>query len=244
MNRLYKRIALELSLTTIFVLSFAWLTTLKLAAILSVGLLAHELGHAYSMQSRGLGVKYVRFLPLIGGITSSKKGSQSKRQLGVIAIAGPIYGFLATIGIGLWGIHINDLSYVAGAIVFGLVNASNLLPLYQLDGGSVLSCITFSINKWVGLIVMGSIQLAVIVVSCKYSFYILAFVAGLGLGQVVRQFRFNKNKGDLNPRGVKSLTVIYLATIVAHVLLMYYLLGVDGSRDAVTAILGERLKNI
>ena len=173
-----------------------------------------------------------------------KKGSQSKRQLGVIAIAGPIYGFLATIGIGLWGIHINDLLYVAGAIVFGLVNASNLLPLYQLDGGSVLSCITSSINKWVGLIVMGSIQLAVIVVSCKYSFYILAFVAGLGLGQVVRQFRFNKNKGDLNPRGVKSLTVIYLATIVAHVLLMYYLLGVDGSRDAVTAILGERLKNI
>jgi Zn-dependent protease/predicted transcriptional regulator len=126
---------------------------LILVAIIFGSVIAHELGHAVTAMSFGLGVRSIVLLP-IGGITIMEDASQTKpdpRRDVRVSLAGPVVNLVLAVFFGT-GILIFlpqvqlfskpwvDSSNLLRSLVWTnlFLGAFNILPFYPMDGGRVL----------------------------------------------------------------------------------------------------------
>jgi Zn-dependent protease len=116
--------------------SMGWELSTQLAIII----LLHELGHLLAMQMFGYRNTSMLFIPFFGGVAMGKNEQATLAQKFWVLILGPLPGILLGIimlctsnidsswfwskGFGLWMVGINLL---------------NLLPIYPLDGGKIVS---------------------------------------------------------------------------------------------------------
>jgi Zn-dependent protease len=104
---------------------------------LLVIILLHELGHLFAMQFFGYRDTSMLFIPFLGGVAMGKNEKATLSQKFWISILGPLPGIL----LGMMMLFASpSFSWWHG---FGLlmvgINLLNLLPIYPLDGGKIVS---------------------------------------------------------------------------------------------------------
>jgi Zn-dependent protease len=117
--------------------SFWWVVGWLDAAILTLVIIVHELGHAAAMLVTGQGVQFITLVPFLGGMAAPKRHYESEWQCALVALMGPSLSLIPTLGL-FWFASASDSAMAARvAFMFAIINAPNLLPLVPLDGGII-----------------------------------------------------------------------------------------------------------
>ncbi len=119
-------------------------------------ILVHEMGHALEARRQGLDVSAPVFIPFLGAAILLKEQPQDVWREFKIAAAGPIVGSVgAAACLAVYAATERDF-WLALAFVGFFVNLFNLAPVWQLDGGRMVSAIHPGL--WIpGLIAVGAL---------------------------------------------------------------------------------------
>lgn len=104
-------------------------------------LFVHELGHALEAKRQGLKVSAPVFIPFLGAAILLKEQPLDVWREFRVAAAGPILGSLGAVGVlGIYAATGRDF-WLALAFIGFFLNLFNLAPVWQLDGGRMVSAI-------------------------------------------------------------------------------------------------------
>jgi Zn-dependent protease len=140
--------------------NFIWgaLSTLLLAAWISwqmgwlwgvaavFGVFVHEYGHVLVINWAGCGPSQIRIIPFFGGAATMQRPPDTEFKGVLIALAGPVFGMLATLPFFGLSAVTGDPSWQSGAFVIAAINLLNLAPAPPLDGAKALGPILARIN--------------------------------------------------------------------------------------------------
>ena len=136
-----------------YALIFGWQFGVGLVALIFI----HEMGHYLVSRAEGLAVGAPVFLGPFGAFITPKQPFRDRLQEALVALAGPLFGFAATILIYLFAVSQPEVTKLV-ALAFALsyfgffLTLFNLIPFSPLDGGRVAGVI----SKWanvVGLVI-------------------------------------------------------------------------------------------
>jgi Zn-dependent protease len=125
----------------------------------------HEMGHFLTSRAMGVPMSAPVFIPFLGAFTTAGRGLTSdRRREAIIAIAGPVSGFLATLAVYVWALAqaplAQGVAFAFSLSYFGFfITLFNLIPMLPLDGGRVTS----AVSKWFNL--AGLVIVAALLVS-------------------------------------------------------------------------------
>ncbi|HWE46604.1 MAG TPA: M50 family metallopeptidase [Caulobacteraceae bacterium] len=187
--------------------SLIWnlVSTLLLAALLAaqagwlwalaaiVGVFVHEYGHVIAINLLGCGPGRIRIVPFVGGAAYPRIGPPTEFKGVIIALAGPIFGLLASLpffGLALWS---HNGFWLKGAFVVAAINLVNLLPAPPLDGSKALGPALARLHPWVergAVLLVGALAAAWALWTTRYIFavFIALGVFGVLRSGVVRPF--------------------------------------------------------
>jgi len=135
-----------------FFVSFAafsvWFGSWQFALGFVLLILVHELGHFFEARRQGLHATLPTFLPLVGAFVTHRQASSPWRGA-LIALAGPFVGGLGAATVWAVGSAQNSTWLVVLANIGFLLNASQLLPIWILDGATVFESISMSRRGWI-----------------------------------------------------------------------------------------------
>jgi Zn-dependent protease len=147
-----------LVLSLLALLSFWYLWGWREALLIALVVVLHELGHAAAMRMVGIPVQGIYLIPFLGGAAVPKTAYRSLGQLGFVALMGPGFSLIPTLALAWLYYTTADLWALHAAFMFALINGSNLLPIYPLDGGQILNAALASLSRhianaaaWVGV---------------------------------------------------------------------------------------------
>jgi len=104
-------------------------------------LLVHETGHALEAKRQGLNVGAPVFIPFLGAAILLKEQPQDVWREFKVAAAGPMLGSVGALAVlGVYAATGRDF-WLALAFVGFFLNLFNLAPVWQLDGGRMISAI-------------------------------------------------------------------------------------------------------
>jgi Zn-dependent protease len=98
------------------------------------GVFVHEFGHVLVINAAGSGPSHIRIIPFFGGAATMARPPDTELKGVVIAVAGPVFGLLATLpffGLAAWT---GDPAWQGAALVIAGFNLLNLAPAPPLDG--------------------------------------------------------------------------------------------------------------
>lgn len=138
--------AIGLGVLAVLAAVYFWGPMAGLALIVSV--MVHEFGHVAAFRVAGHPDATFRLIPMFGGVAISAKAPKSDLHQLYISIMGPgICLALMFVSYALYE-SLYDVSILVGsffwyvAIITGMLNFGNLLPLYPLDGGQIVRILT------------------------------------------------------------------------------------------------------
>lgn len=135
--------------TFVYGLSFGWAFGIGFAVLL----LVHELGHYVAIRAYGMSAGLPIFIPFMGAAIFLRERPQSPKQEYVIAAAGPFLGTLASGAAAALGLLLRAPLYMSLAYFGFFLQAFNLIPVWPLDGGRMVSAIDRRI-WWLGIPVL------------------------------------------------------------------------------------------
>jgi Zn-dependent protease len=189
----------------IYVVVFGW----KLAVVVMLLLLAHELGHYFAFRAYGLPVRLPAFVPLLGAFTAGAL-PEDLEQDAYIALAGPLTGLgLAAVCYGV-GAATNERFWYACADLSAFLNLFNMIPMPPFDGGRIVGAL------WPPLWILGFALFVVIAVFAHLPLLFVVIIGVLGLPAMLAAWR-----GHVDPRAANltlgarvRVSVWYLATLL------------------------------
>lgn len=123
-----------------------------------VCILVHELGHVFFAWQLGVPVSAPLFIPGMGALITQKRHASSAYHEALIGIGGPVFGTLS--GIGCWAIYAatDNRLFLGLAFVTFFLNLFNLAPIYPLDGGWIVACLSpYLLVFGYALLILGTI---------------------------------------------------------------------------------------
>jgi Zn-dependent protease len=150
-----------LVLSVLALCSFWYLLGWQKALLLATVVILHEAGHALAMRMAGVQVRGIYLIPFFGGAAVAKSPYLSEGRLGFIALMGPAFSLIPTLGLAvMFQATGGDTRLLLDAAwMFAFINASNLLPIYPLDGGLIINALLGSLNRrvarvtgWIGIL--------------------------------------------------------------------------------------------
>ena len=186
---------------------------LPLAIILAI--IIHELGHFLLMKHYRYENVSVYFILPLGGIVLGTKSKPKVSEYLFILIAGPAQGMIIGGLIVFFGKILTwDDLFNFGIIIYA-INAVNMLPIFPMDGGRFITCLSGVKNKHLLL----PILIPTLLILFLIFYYGLYYLSGLALVQilfVVFAIRgdelTDKFKYDLNVKQVIAFSIFYLLT--------------------------------
>ncbi|MBC9877923.1 hypothetical protein G8O24_11280 [Bradyrhizobium sp. INPA01-394B] len=149
-----------LVLSLLALLSFCYLFGWKEGLMLAIVVAIHEAGHVAAMLMAGVGVRGIYLIPFFGGAAVPKTAYRSEGRLGFIALMGPGFSLIPTLGLFAMYRADGGADLLEAAQMFAIINAANLLPIYPLDGGLILNALIGSVSRsfaqivgWIGVLV-------------------------------------------------------------------------------------------
>lgn len=195
----------------IYVALFGW----KLAVVLMLVLLAHELGHYFAFRAYGLPVRLPQFIPLFGAFTAGAPPEDLEHDA-YIALAGPLTGLgLAAVCYAI-ALQTHDRFWFACADVSAFLNLFNMIPMPPFDGGRIVGAL------WPPLWIAGFAAFAVFAYYFHLPLLFVAIIGLLGLPSIIASWR-----GRVDPRAERMTLAArlrvsgwYLATLLGFFLVM------------------------
>jgi len=189
----------------LYVAFFGW----RLAIVVMLVLLAHELGHYAAFRAYGLPVRLPAFVPFLGAFTAGTPPDNLEHDAN-IALAGPLTGMgLAAVCLAV-GLAYHDRFWFACADLSAFLNLFNLIPMPPFDGGRIIAAV------WPPLWFGGFVLFVAFAVAFHIPILFVAIVGLLGLPSFLASWR-----GKRDPRAA-SMTFAarvrvsgwYLATLL------------------------------
>jgi Zn-dependent protease len=168
----------------VYVIVFGW----RLAVVVMLLLLAHELGHYFAFRAYGLPVRLPAFVPLLGAFTAGARPDDLEQDA-YIALAGPLVGLgLAAVCYAI-GDATNDRFWFACADLSAFLNLFNMIPMPPFDGGRIIGALWPPL--WLGGFALFIAFAALVHVPILF----VAIIAVLGLPSMISVWR-----GGADPR--------------------------------------------
>lgn len=195
----------------IYVVIFGW----KLAVVIMLVLLAHELGHYFAFRAYGLPVRLPAFVPLLGAFTAGAAPEDLEHDA-YIALAGPITGLGLAATCYVIGDLQHDTFWFACADLSAFLNLFNMIPVPPFDGGRIVGAL------WTPLWIAGLVIFVGMALYLHVPLIFVLIIALLGLPSIGRAFR-----GYEDPRAANMTTGArarvsfwYLATLFGLIIVM------------------------
>lgn len=159
-----------------YALLFGWAFGVGIVILIFI----HEMGHFLVSRALGVPMSAPVFVPFLGAFTQAGAGFQRSRTTeAVIAAAGPVFGFAATLAVYVWAVLqpqvTNDVAFAFALSYFGFfITLFNLIPAVPFDGGRVASAVSRWLNV-VGLVIFGAILLAMAAGVTQFNPFLLLF---------------------------------------------------------------------
>jgi len=201
-------------------LIFGWAFALGIVLLIFV----HEMGHFLVSRLMGVPMSAPVFIPFLGAFTAAGSGlTRDRRVEAIVAIAGPVFGFLATLAVYLWALNqpapTQAVRFVISLSYFGFfITLFNLIPMLPLDGGRVTS----AISKWfnvAGLVLIGALLVSE-VAGATIGNPILILIFVMGAYSVWGRFRTGAEAPALSWRARVAIGFAYIALVALSGLLM------------------------
>ena len=223
-----------------FALWLGWVGALVLATVLVV----HEFGHWLAMRLTGQPAPRLMLIPFLGGVAVANHPHKSLFDDALCSLMGPAFSVLPCIGLlaaivvlgpPVVGADYSDpiaslrahsgLIAVALALVVGVVNCLQLLPVLPLDGGQVLRAVLQSFSgQWA--------RRSLLLITCLgmaafgwIGDYILAAVLGLGALQAWHMSGAAPGSRPMNGREIAVIALGYGLCVAVHGGAIYYCLS-------------------
>ncbi len=194
---------------------FKWTSLLSFAAFIAIYsaasgvrygvgfavlILIHEMGHFVDIKRRGLPADMPVFLPGLGAYVRWQALGVSLETRAAVSLAGPLAGFLASLGCAVLWWQTGNPFWASLARVGAILNLLNLIPVWVLDGGQAALALSKSERIFL-LIACVALGLAL-----KQNMF---FLVALGAGY--RAFF----AGDLPAQPSRAITVYFVAVLAA-----------------------------
>jgi stage IV sporulation protein FB len=158
---------------------FLYQSNIKIVVMITVVILIHELGHLLAMKIFNYSNLNIFFIPFFGGAATGTKKIVSQKEETIILLAGPLPGII--IGIILFLIQNSSdfnpwLTMFYRGFIF--INLINLLPIFPLDGGRMLSTMFLRSNHILSAVFSFLSMIAIVyfaITQHEYLFMIFAF---------------------------------------------------------------------
>jgi Zn-dependent protease len=189
----------------IYVVIFGW----KLAVVVMLLLLAHELGHYFAFRAYGLPARLPTFIPLLGAFTAGAIPADLEQDA-YIALAGPLVGLgLAAVCYAIGDLR-HDRFWYACADLSAFLNLFNMIPMPPFDGGRIIGAL------WAPLWILGFGVFVAFAVTMHLPILFVAIIGILGLPAMIAAWR-----GRVDPRAANMtlparvrVSLWYLATLL------------------------------
>lgn len=189
----------------IYVVIFGW----RLAVVVMLLLLAHELGHYFAFRAYGLPARLPAFVPLLGAFTAGAP-PEDLEQDAYIALAGPLVGLgLAAICYAI-GDATQDRFWYACADLSAFLNLFNMIPMPPFDGGRIIGAL------WPPLWIVGFALFVAFAIVMHIPVLFVVIIGVLGLPTMLAAWR-----GHVDPRAERMtfgarvrVSLWYLATLL------------------------------
>jgi Zn-dependent protease len=206
-----------------YALIFGWGFALGIVLLIFV----HEMGHFLTSRTMGVPMSAPVFIPFLGAFTAAGRGLTSdRRREAIIAIAGPISGFCATLAVYLWALAqtstAQGVAFAYSLSYFGFfITLFNLIPMLPLDGGRVAS----AVSKWFNL--AGLVMVAALLVSewlgatlVNPMLILILVLGGYSVWGRFQAARMGREAPPLPARTRVAIGLAYVALVAAAGLLM------------------------
>ena len=201
---------------------FGWAFGLGIVVLIFI----HEMGHFLFSKMERVPVSAPVFLGPFGAFTTHRGLGTDRRVEAVIAIGGPLFGFLATLALYLWALSQPAMTQnVALAFALSyvgfLLTLFNLIPFSPLDGGRVAG----AVSKWTnvgGLLIFGIVMLSQVAGLTYFNPFLLLIVI-VGVYSVWGRFkaaRLGTEPPPLPPRTRLWIGAGYIVLVAMSALLM------------------------
>lgn len=195
----------------IYVVIFGW----KLAVVIMLLLLAHELGHYFAFRAYGLPARLPAFIPLLGAFTAGTPPDDLEHDA-YIALAGPLTGLGLAAACYVIGDAQHDRFWFACADLSAFLNLFNMIPVPPFDGGRVIGAV------WPPLWIVGFAVFIALAIFWHIPLLFIVIIGALGLPAILAAWR-----GHVDPRAARMtfgararVSVWYLATLFGLLLVM------------------------
>lgn len=121
----------------VYALFWGW----KFALVFVLMILAHELGHYFTIRNYGLPARLPMFVPFIGAYTVGGV-PESLEHDAYIALAGPLTGLGIAAICYIYGLQTHEPFWFMAAYVGAFLNLFNMIPALPFDGGRVAGALS------------------------------------------------------------------------------------------------------
>jgi membrane-associated protease RseP (regulator of RpoE activity) len=171
----------------------------KAAILLTLAIAFHEYSHLWAAKRLGLPTRGFYLVPFMGGVSLVAGRYRTYAQQAFVVIMGPVGGgLLAAVCAGVYFYTGSQHTWIASAALWmAVLNLFNLLPLSFLDGGQMMRCITYSINKTLGVMFMTVSTVVGVIIMFKFFNPVLGvLIIVFGGAQVLLELRDWKAERD------------------------------------------------
>lgn len=128
---------------------YGWPYAVGIVALLFI----HEMGHLTASRRLGIDTSLPMFIPFVGAIIQMKEAPKDAKTESIVGIAGPVYGALGACVCLILGQLLHSELLLALAYFGFLLTVFNLIPAHPLDGGRIVTAISFKL-WFVGIPIM------------------------------------------------------------------------------------------
>lgn len=161
----------------VYALFWGWWFALGFVVLIFI----HENGHMYAAKRIGLPVSKPVFIPFIGAFIAMKEMPKTAREEAIIGYGGPLAGTAASLFCAWFFTVTGSHFWLALGYVGFFINLFNLAPLGFLDGGRIVSAISY----W--LWIPGTIILVYLAI--KFTNPIIFIVLVMGIAQAYKVYK-------------------------------------------------------
>lgn len=147
------------------------------------GIFVHEFGHLLVINALGSGPSRIRIIPFFGGAATMPKPPSTEFKGVLMALAGPLFGLLATAPFFAATWITGDRRWIGGAFFIAVINLINLAPAPPLDGSKALGPALARVHPWLekaALLVVGVLAVIWALKTGNTLFGVFVGVATLG----------------------------------------------------------------
>lgn len=158
--------------------------------LIIIAVIIHEMGHVMAFRVCGHSDARFRLIPLLGGVAISSRPPKDQANDFFITIMGPAIGLAPMVLAFSLSYLLRDSAPLISVLLsaFGMtvaaLNAFNLLPLYPLDGGRMISLATSSLWPAAEIFVAGGMVALLVLLAVVMKSFIIGLIALMGFQSI------------------------------------------------------------